>query len=207
MENYYEILEVSPNASPEIIEKAYKVLAKKYHPDANEEDKKQWAEEQFKKINKAYEILSNEDTKKEYDMQYKNQEENKMQDYNKLLNEIEILKTRLAYYENKENIWNKQEESKDTYSAMQNEESNENENYYQYENTNEQYSQENSYNNNVKKENFITRIGKNIIAIILTIIVISAVAGLLWVIPQTREYLQQIYNQNPVIKQIVDIFI
>ena len=207
MENYYEILEVSPNASPEIIEKAYKVLAKKYHPDANEEDKKQWAEEQFKKINKAYEILSNEDTKKEYDMQYKNQEENKMQDYNKLLNEIEILKTRLAYYENKENIWNKQEESKDTYSAMQNEESNENENYYQYENTNEQYSQENSYNNNVKKENFITRIGKNIIAIILTIIVILAVAGLLWVIPQTREYLQQIYNQNPVIKQIVDIFI
>ena len=207
MENYYEILEVSPNASPEIIEKAYKVLAKKYHPDANEEDKKQWAEEQFKKINKAYEILSNEDTKKEYDMQYKNQEENKMQDYNKLLNEIEILKTRLAYYENKENIWNKQEESKDTYSAMQNEESNENENYYQYENTNEQYSQENSYNNNVKKENFITRIGKNIIAIILTIIVISAVAALLWVIPQTREYLQQIYNQNPVIKQIVDIFI
>ena len=207
MENYYEILEVSPNASPEIIEKAYKVLAKKYHPDANEEDKKQWAEEQFKKINKAYEILSNEDTKKEYDMQYKNQEENKMQDYNKLLNEIEILKTRLAYYENKENIWNKQEESKDTYSAMQNEESNENENYYQYENTNEQYSQENSYNNNVKKENFITRIGKNIIAIILTIIVISAVAALLWLIPQTREYLQQIYNQNPVIKQIVDIFI
>lgn len=207
MENYYEILEVSPNASPEIIEKAYKVLAKKYHPDANEEDKKQWAEEQFKKINKAYEILSNEDTKKEYDMQYKNQEENKMQDYNKLLNEIEILKTRLAYYENKEKIWNKQEESKNSYSAMQNEESNENENYYQYENTNEQYSQENSYNNNVKKENFITRIGKNIIAIILTIIVISAVAALLWLIPQTREYLQQIYNQNPVIKQIVDIFI
>lgn len=205
MENYYEILEVSPNASPEIIEKAYKVLAKKYHPDANEEDKKQWAEEQFKKINKAYEILSNEDTKKEYDMQYKNQEENKMQDYNKLLNEIEILKTRLAYYENKENIWNKQEESKNSYSAMQNEEANEN--YYQYENTNTQYSQENSYNNNVKKENFITRIGKNIMAIILTIIVISAVAGLLWFIPQTREYLQQIYNQNPVIKQIVDIFI
>ena len=33
MKNYYEILEVSQNASPEVIEKAYKALVKKYHPD------------------------------------------------------------------------------------------------------------------------------------------------------------------------------
>ena len=55
MENYYEILEVSPNASKEIIEKAYRTLAKKYHPDANSEDNKQWAEEKFKKINEFVE--------------------------------------------------------------------------------------------------------------------------------------------------------
>lgn len=39
MKNYYEILEVNENASKEVIDKAYKVLAKKYHPDLQEEKK------------------------------------------------------------------------------------------------------------------------------------------------------------------------
>ena len=40
-ENYYDILQVNMNASPEIIEKAYKTLAKKYHPDLQKEEDKQ----------------------------------------------------------------------------------------------------------------------------------------------------------------------
>ena len=40
MKNYYEILQVNENASQEIIEKAYKVLAKKYHPDLQNDMKK-----------------------------------------------------------------------------------------------------------------------------------------------------------------------
>ena len=40
MKNYYEILEVNENASKEVIDKAYKVLAKKYHPDLQEEKNK-----------------------------------------------------------------------------------------------------------------------------------------------------------------------
>lgn len=67
MKNYYEILEVDVKASKEIIDKAFKVLAKKYHPDTQTEDKKEWAEDKFKEINEAYEILSNEDSKKDYD--------------------------------------------------------------------------------------------------------------------------------------------
>lgn len=69
MKNYYEILEVDVKASKEIIEKAYKILAKRYHPDTQSEDKKQWAEEKFKEINEAYEILSNEDSRKNYDVE------------------------------------------------------------------------------------------------------------------------------------------
>lgn len=66
MKNYYDELEVSRYASPEIINKAYKVLAKKYHPDTTTEDKQQ-AEERFKKISEAYEILSDEQKRLEYD--------------------------------------------------------------------------------------------------------------------------------------------
>ena len=45
MKNYYDELEVSKNASKEVIEKVYKVLAKKYHPDMNQGDSKKEAEE------------------------------------------------------------------------------------------------------------------------------------------------------------------
>ena len=66
MKNYYEILEVNKKASQETISKVYKFLAKKYHPDANP-DNKQEAEEKFKEISEAYKILSNEEKRKEYD--------------------------------------------------------------------------------------------------------------------------------------------
>lgn len=65
--NYYDILQINKNASPEIIEKAYKVLAKKYHPDLQTEENKKQAEEILKEINEAYEILSNPEKKKNYD--------------------------------------------------------------------------------------------------------------------------------------------
>ena len=65
--NYYDILQVNKNASPEIIEKAYKILAKKYHPDLQPEDQKKQAEEILKEINEAYEVLSNPEKKKDYD--------------------------------------------------------------------------------------------------------------------------------------------
>ena len=71
MENYYETLEVSKNASKEVIEKAYKALALKYHPDvqSNNKDKK-ISEDKFKTIAEAYEILSDEQKKKQYDEKF-----------------------------------------------------------------------------------------------------------------------------------------
>ncbi len=61
----YETLEVSENASMSEIKKAYRKLAKKYHPDMN---KTKEAEEKFKEINAAYEILGDEQKKRQYDM-------------------------------------------------------------------------------------------------------------------------------------------
>ena len=65
--NYYEILEIDRNASPEIIDKAYKTLAKKYHPDLQDEAHKKESEEKFKIINEAYQVLSNPEQKALYD--------------------------------------------------------------------------------------------------------------------------------------------
>lgn len=60
----YETLEVSENSTPEEIKKAYRKLARKYHPDVNKDPS---AEEKFKEINAAYEVLSNKEKKQQYD--------------------------------------------------------------------------------------------------------------------------------------------
>ncbi len=64
--NYYEVLEISEKANNREIKKAYKQLVKKYHPDVFKGDKS-IAEEKIKQINEAYDTLSNEQLKKEYD--------------------------------------------------------------------------------------------------------------------------------------------
>ena len=64
--DYYEILGVDKNASEEEIKKAFRKLAKKYHPDANPDNKKE-AEAKFKEVNEAYETLSNPQKRKMYD--------------------------------------------------------------------------------------------------------------------------------------------
>ncbi len=61
----YETLEVNENATPAEIKKAYRSLAKKYHPDMNKDPK---AEDKFKEINAAYEVLGDEKKKSQYDM-------------------------------------------------------------------------------------------------------------------------------------------
>jgi len=63
--NFYDILGVSENASPEEIKKAFRTLAKKYHPDRNPGDKA--SEEKFKEISEAHETLSDSKKKAEYD--------------------------------------------------------------------------------------------------------------------------------------------
>lgn len=63
--DYYEILGVSPNADDAAIKKAYRKLAKRYHPDSNSGDAR--AEEAFKEVTEAYDILSDEKKRKLYD--------------------------------------------------------------------------------------------------------------------------------------------
>src|SRR5688500_7270200 len=64
-EDFYQVLGVKRDAKPEEIKKAYRRLARKYHPDVNPGDKS--AEERFKKITEAHEVLSDEKKRKVYD--------------------------------------------------------------------------------------------------------------------------------------------
>ena len=63
--DYYKVLGVGKNATDEEIKKAYRKLARKYHPDRNPGDKP--AEERFKEISQAHDVLSDPDKRKEYD--------------------------------------------------------------------------------------------------------------------------------------------
>ena len=63
--DYYEVLGLSKGASEEELKKAYRKLAKKYHPDVNPGDKD--AESKFKEINEAYAVLSDPEKKARYD--------------------------------------------------------------------------------------------------------------------------------------------
>ncbi|HAV92291.1 TPA: molecular chaperone DnaJ, partial [candidate division WOR-3 bacterium] len=64
--DYYKTLEIEKNASPDEIKKAYRALAKKYHPDLNRENKAE-AEKKFKEVSEAYEVLIDPKKKSIYD--------------------------------------------------------------------------------------------------------------------------------------------
>jgi curved DNA-binding protein len=63
--DYYKVLEINKNATEADIKKAYRKLARKYHPDLNPNDKE--AERKFKELNEANEVLSNQENRKKYD--------------------------------------------------------------------------------------------------------------------------------------------
>jgi molecular chaperone DnaJ len=66
MADYYELLGVRPNANLDEIKSAYRQLALKYHPDRNPGD--QSAEEEFKRVSEAYQVLSDPEKRKIYDL-------------------------------------------------------------------------------------------------------------------------------------------
>ena len=65
MKNYYDLLEISEKSTKEEIQKAFRKLAKKYHPDVNNGNSK--IQEKFKEIKEAYEVLNDEKKRKQYD--------------------------------------------------------------------------------------------------------------------------------------------
>lgn len=93
MKDYYELLELSKNASEDTIKKVFRILIKKNHPDLFEGEKKKLAEEKVKLLNEAYEVLIDKEKRKDYDFklnQYNQEENEKVQT---LIEENEYLKS------------------------------------------------------------------------------------------------------------------
>ena len=104
MKNYYDELEVSKKASKEVIEKAYKVLAKKYHPDSTKETDKSASEERFKAISEAYNTLSDDFKRKEYDKELEESSPTiSYEEYEYVLNKNKDLEDEIDYLHQKMN--------------------------------------------------------------------------------------------------------
>ncbi len=67
--DYYEILQIHERAIPEVVERVFRVLARKYHPDVHPAEKKKWAEQMMTELNVAYSVISDVRKRAEYDAQ------------------------------------------------------------------------------------------------------------------------------------------
>ena len=188
MKNYYEILEVDKNASEEVIEKAYKTLAKKYHPDLqNDSD----CQDKMRQINEAYEILSNDFKRREYDEKIKRQSVS-IEEYNRIIQENNRLKKDLKRVANQREMSQNQEQLEEM-SIMQR--------YYEQIKKATKQPQ-------MRYERKKTKISLEKIKKIVIYIAILIVIGLvLAIVPFTRKFLINLYNNNVIIKLLVDTIV
>ena len=202
----YEYLEVSEKASDEVIEKAYKALVRKYHPDLQPQENKAEFEEKLKKINEAYETLIDHSKREAYDLSLEKQR--KKEAY------IEAIKNSKKTSNNSNvNTNNSTENLSATFSDNKVEIHNtsglsekakkklEKEIIDTYTESYRQYLQSNGYK--VKYKWTWKRIKNLLITIVTTILCII----ILWQIPAFRNPLIELYNTNVIVKFFVDIII
>ena len=227
--NYYDLLEISKKASPEVIEKAYKALVKKYHPDLYEGDKLE-AEEIIKKINEAYDVLSDSNKRAKYDATLTDDNISK-EDYDKLQQELNSLKHNQNFNQNYTN----QARTTPNYSNLKqqpqpsNFTSSEDLEYKRQLELEKQRQQElqteleyqrqveaakqkayhDAYIQDLRNRGYKIRYKKSFkdyVRIVITILVLIAFAWIAWQIPFIRNWFVDLYNSNEVIKFIVDLF-
>lgn len=209
MKNYYEILEVDKNASQEVIEKAYKTLAKKYHPDLQTGSKQAEYAEKMKTINEAYEVLSDEIKREEYNT---NLQENTIdkEEYNRILQENYQLKNQLnkiseqqSYIENM-NIKNSRESN---YYQQDKEEFIKQ--YYEQIDAARRKAYNDAYIQDLKNRGYKIKYkhsAKYYIELIISIGITGLILFLVYQIPFVKDFFQDMYKENIGFKTIIDIF-
>lgn len=204
MKNYYEILEVNKKASKEVIEKAYKVLVKKYHPDLYTGQKKNYAEEKIKEINEAYSVLTDEFMKEQYDAELEKQEQAELyKKYNQ--KQTNNIKT------NMNNTASNRKENKNHKSQRNNNEEAEDFNERMKKHKVGSFSGivelcKELYKNKPRRDEIKEITKKDIIALILTIIVVILIGVALWYIPFTNGWMRELLFENPLFNAIASLF-
>ena len=201
--NYYDILQVNRNASPEIIEKAYKTLAKKYHPDLQAEENRKQSEEILKEINEAYETLSNTEKKQAYDALLTQQETQTTNQSNKATDATAFSKDEFRYKQQEALHQQKNQYQK----QLQHEQE------LAYQQQLEQARQKayhDAYIQDLKNRGYKIRYKKTLkdyITSFVSLIITILILFLLWQIPFIRNFFMNMYLENEVIHTIVDLIL
>lgn len=217
MLNYYEILEVSEKASKEVIEKAYKALAKKYHPDLNVNNKFE-AEEKMKQINEAFNVLIDDNKRANYDsiLNKRREIERRKEDISK--NNGYSNSSSVSNDANSFNSQNSFEDhNKIAYSSGYSTDKNDNfyvNTYNMDEKTKKKLQQKlqerylEAYDAYLRERGYKLKYKwtfKRVMQLILAIFIFIAVCTILFFIPPIHAYCIDLYNENFVVKLFVDI--
>ena len=225
MNTLYEILEVSENASKEVIEKAYKVLAKRYHPDLQLPENKQKAEQKMKQINEAYDILSDDLKRKTYDEELKSQRESAEREKMKRTSEAEQSNATGVPYTSYANTNQYKNSSYQQNQYGQQGMSSEEQKYremqrrkYEEELRKQQEQMQNQMEQRYEDAyyNYLRSLGYRIKErwtwektkqFILSLLIMAGILLVLWIFPPTHALMLHIYESNGIIKLIVDIIV
>ena len=189
MKNYYEILEVNEHASEEIIEKAYKVLVKKYHPDLYAGEDKLYAEQKTRDINEAFKILSDSFLREQYDSEM---QKDKMMNYTKKQQEVNK--------QTNKNFINKQNRTIENKKYDKQQKSNN----YQVGSIKNIIDIVKEIFKNRKKIKDIEKI--DVFSLVLTIVILVILGIVLWFVPFTNGWMRQLLFENPIFQIIGKLF-
>lgn len=192
MKNYYDILEVNQKASKEVIQKAYKVLVRKYHPDLYRQDQKKYAENKIKEINEAYNVLSDDFLRGQYDKELQKEiEQINSQKYSSQTNIYNNYYNTAPSGENETNTKKAQREAKQRKIGT-------------LQGIIEVVKE--LYKNKPKRDEFKEVTKKDILALVLTIIIVILIGIALWFIPFTNGWMRELLFENPLFNWIGSIF-
>ena len=208
MKNYYEILEVDKKASPEVIEKAYKTLVKKYHPDLQDGEKISEYEEKMKIINEAYSVLTDDYKKANYDEQFQENTvplvkyEELLHENQKLKYQLDNIRTQINNNENTINNIQNNSQRDDTISRIT-KIMNENIKQARAQAYNDAYEQD------MKNRGYTIKYQHDLkyyLKFIGCLIIVVLVFFIIYQIPIVKRFFNQLYEENVLIQAIVDVF-